>query len=42
MFLYMQMLKDLLFKIAHHLCCEDLKALLQKVFSLKFYPTAAL
>ena len=26
-------------KIAHHLGCEDLKALLQKVLSLKFYPT---
>ena len=35
----MRILEDLLNKIAHHLGCEDLKALLQKVLSLKFYPT---
>ena len=35
----MRILEDLLNQIAHHLGCEDLKALLQKVLSLKFYPT---
>ena len=35
----MQILEDFLNKIAHHLGCEDLKALLQKVLFLKFYPT---
>ena len=35
----MRILEDLLNKIAHHLGCEDLKALLQKVLFLKFYPT---
>ena len=34
----MGILEDLLNKIAHHLGCEDLKALLQKGLSLKFYP----
>ena len=35
----MRILEDLQNKIAHHLGCEDLKVLLQKVLSLKFYPT---